>query len=1237
MREDPPTRADDGGPGRRGILPPTLPATGAGPTDRGPSTESAKLLDPYATIGPSESGEAVGWHAAPELFGNYELIEEIARGGMGVVYRARQLAVNRTVALKMILTGEFAGLAAIQRFRIEAESAAGLDHPHIVPIYEVGEFQGRHFFTMKLVDGGDLSTRIKALIADPRAAASLMSRVARAVHHAHRQGILHRDIKPQNILIDRDGNPQVTDFGLAKHLEAGQEHGPTITGAVIGTPGYMPPEQAAGHGRSLTTAADVYSLGAVLYETLTGRPPFQGETVTETLLQVVGREPERPRSLNPSVARDLEVICLKCLEKDPARRYGSAEALADDLEHWLRGEPIAARSVGTWGRANRWARRNPAIAGLVAAVAASLLVGTTAAVAFAVQAGHQRQVAELARQGESALKREAQRQLADLSAASGLAAAKRGEHDTAMLWFVRAAGLAVNHPETARANHVRASNWRKQLAQPVRSFAVLKFRPFQDRFRAFDLRPGGDLLLTLVEGGRCNLWDLKAGGPRMLPGGDRPITAAAWNPAGDLLALATTGGLVEVFAMPEGRSLESFEPDGPVRVLAFSHDGRLLAVGGPGRARVRDRAEHRWTGEPLAHPAEVLTLSFSRDDGRLLTSASDLKARVYRLGGESVPLFPPVHHENRSFGVSHGGPDVLAPLLADSDAVLVTVSPDGLISRWDSATGRPLGPVATRHGETLLTALAGSPDGRTVAAAWVDHLSTADLTTATGPTTIPHHHYWAEGVEFHPDGRTILTCGQDTTARIWSEADEDEGASPGVIALRHPMPVVRARFALGGRAVVTARWDGQITLWALPEEPRPAFSEPVVSFGRVALDAEGRRFAASGTSFRACQLLTTQVRSIDDGHPVGPRIDPGGIIVDAAFAPTGPTIALACSAATDPDQRGVLRFKPDGQAGNLQLWDGHAGRRLCEPIPLPSEPRGLAYAPDGSLLAVVCANGPVVLVDPLAGRVVRRLDTGVRSWPFQPNFWWSNGMARFSPDGRRLATWEQSLSAQVWDVATGRLMHHLKHDDRIHEAQFSADGRTLLTAGRDALARVWDVETGGLAMPPMRHPRIVVRARFLEGDRQILTLCDDSLLRVWDRSTGRLLRAHDAELHLPQDFAFTPRRREILVVGLNGASLLDGRTGLPLAPRLKSLGDGLFSVGIGADGTRAVASGLDRRLDLGRLDDLLKPARALGELLDVAELASSRRVHESGELVPLTVKEWDELWARRGDPTEGSP
>src|SRR5437773_2134618 len=296
-------------------------------------------------------------------FGDYELLEEIGRGGQGVVYRAHQKSLNRTVALKVIGLGPWTTEAHFKRFRREAEAAASLEHPCIVPIYEVGERDAQCYFSMKFIEGGQLDEVVKRTPMSIARAVELIAKLARTVHYAHEHGILHRDVKPGNILLDRNGEPHLTDFGLARLVEA--ESTITRTLEVMGTPSYMAPEQAAGETRKLTSTTDVYGLGAVLYQLLTGQPPFAGGTTYETIRLLRDTEPRPPRLLNPKIDRDLNTICLKCLEKDPKRRYASALALAEDLEHWLKHEPIRAKPSGFFTHARKWVRRKPAIAAVI--------------------------------------------------------------------------------------------------------------------------------------------------------------------------------------------------------------------------------------------------------------------------------------------------------------------------------------------------------------------------------------------------------------------------------------------------------------------------------------------------------------------------------------------------------------------------------------------------------------------------------------------------------------------------------------------------------------------------------------------------------------------------------------------------------------------------------------------------------------------------------------------------------
>jgi tetratricopeptide (TPR) repeat protein len=336
--------------------------TVASPTALPFATDSSPWAD-FTMVAPNNG------HALP----GYEIIGELGRGGMGVVFRAYQTALNRPVALKWIKSGRFATDAELRRFQNEAEAVAQLDHPNIVPIYEVGEHARRHFFSMKLIAGSSLDQRIAEFTPLPRSAAALVATIAEAIHHAHQRGILHRDLKPANILLDEDGQPHITDFGLAKRITGDDDL--TLSGSPVGTPAYMSPEQASGAKGAVSTATDVYGIGSILYALLSGRAPFSGTTLIDTLDQVRTCSPEPPSQLNNRVPRDLEIICLKCLEKDPNHRYASALAVAEDLKRWLAGMPIAARPVGRLNRALLWCRRNKAFAALLALLLTSIVGG----------------------------------------------------------------------------------------------------------------------------------------------------------------------------------------------------------------------------------------------------------------------------------------------------------------------------------------------------------------------------------------------------------------------------------------------------------------------------------------------------------------------------------------------------------------------------------------------------------------------------------------------------------------------------------------------------------------------------------------------------------------------------------------------------------------------------------------------------------------------------------------------
>ena len=463
-------------------------------------------------------------------FGDYELIQEIARGGMGIVYAARQKSLNRIVALKRILHGTLADAGQVRRFRAEAEAAARLHHPNIVGIYEIGEHEGQQYFSMEYIEGQNLADLVREGPLPARRAAEFLKTIATAVAYAHQQGVLHRDLKPSNVLVDEHDQPHITDFGLAKLLTGDADL--TLSGQVLGTPSYMSPEQAAGDRAAVGPGADIYSLGALLYHLLTGRPPFVAEAQAETLRQAREAEPAAPRSLNPSVPPDLETICLKCLAKESPRRYATAQALAADLGRFLRGEPIHARPVTRVERAWSWCRREPALATALAVVALALVVVPVVASVSArrVQSARGNETQQRQRAERLASEEKARQHYAGQHAA--LAATRERQRASAV-----AQTLGMERAETAFAKGanpdgmatlatlLRTSPTNRVVTERLLSaLSVLEWPLLARRAAAATghvteavFSPDGTLLATGTDQGTVRLWEVATGEPRTPP------------------------------------------------------------------------------------------------------------------------------------------------------------------------------------------------------------------------------------------------------------------------------------------------------------------------------------------------------------------------------------------------------------------------------------------------------------------------------------------------------------------------------------------------------------------------------------------------------------------------------------------------------------------------------------------------------------------------------------------------
>ncbi len=588
-----------------------------------------RLADPIRDFS-QDLFQAVGPGQKVSYIGNYELLEEVARGGMGVVYKARQTTLGRIVAVKMILTGRLANEQDVQRFQSEAQAAASLQHPNIVAIHEVGQHEGWHYFSMDYVEGRDLSAILRENLPTAKKAAHIIRQIAQAIHYAHLQGILHRDLKPSNILIDQHEQVRITDFGLAMRVE--DDRGLTQTGQILGTPSYMPPEQAQCNRGLIGPTSDVYALGAVLYECLSGRPPFRADSVVQTLEQVIHTEAVSPRTLNASIPRDLETVCLKCLEKEPHRRYATAQLLADDLGRFVRGEPVLALPISRVARSRRWCRRNPTIAGLVVISALSLALGTAVSTYFAIQEAEQSQRAEL--KTAEAL---TEKQLA-LQAKS--AAEKARSELAKAFWELQ---VEQAHSSTLSVNVAELEARSVQLNESINSGST-KLRLGEEKlfdtymqlsrsaWRADNIELANYYLNECPQRLRDNIWhDLKRKCyPNVLTLNGQRL--AKFSADGKWLA-AVAKDAVKIWDVSTQESTQSFEVDArSAAAIAINHDGTLLACGQKDQVIVWDVSQHVIVARLMGHQAPLTDVAFSADQKYLATASVEWSSNMGNSG-----------------------------------------------------------------------------------------------------------------------------------------------------------------------------------------------------------------------------------------------------------------------------------------------------------------------------------------------------------------------------------------------------------------------------------------------------------------------------------------------------------------------------------------------------------------------------------------------------------------------------
>jgi WD40 repeat protein len=1075
--------------------------------------------------------------ATMRSFGDYELLEEIARGGMGVIYKARQISLNRTVAVKMILGGRLASTADVQRFRTEAEAAANLDHPHIVPIYEVGEQSGHHYFSMKLIEGGSLAqTKF-----DQRQAALVMAKVARAVHHAHQRGILHRDVKPSNILLDSDGEPHVTDFGVAKRFEGDSSQ--TRTGTIIGTPSYMAPEQAEAK-KSLTTGTDVYSLGAILYELLTGQPPFRSETPLDTLLQVIGREPVRPRAVNAAIDPDLETICLKCLEKEPARRYDSAAALADDLERWLRGEPIEARPSTPWVRTVKWAKRKPAVAALVG-VSGSAVVGLTILLGALLYNAEQRAAAVRRLQ-------DAEINLHDLESRS-----------QSELQKFKLAGDKLR--QTIYATDLNQAQQALATGNGLRLISILQ-RPELEDVRSFEWH---------------YLWRQGHGQRQTLHGHTQPVTRVVYSPDGRTIATAAAShsdrpSEVIVWDNATGQAMCTILcPSDQVTALAFSPDGKMLATGS---ASGHNHASHSrvqlWdasSGNELSelkgvtghvhalafaangqlYVCEQFTPSFSRRDVRRVTEEDVRQGAVpsgirlwrwdrERQQTEEVILKTKQWHIARTLTAAFsadgamlavggvGGPIDLASLGEANRNGDYTKALDlrpgrmaGSLALWDGQ-GRF---KEVRHPHPLgVSSVAFAPDGQLLASGGSNgRITFWDLTADKVRSTMSGHNGATTSLAFGPDSSTLVSGGDDGAVRIWDLGRSRERS----LLFGHTKTVSCVAFPPDGQSVVSGSSDHAVMLWDTVPRPDPLVLTPALEpLPQIVTSAPSLVFAPAPTTLIAAQYNQVHFWDVATGKMVASL---------SGYGESFPGNNISHPTVVHPDKSVIhnLTMSPDGTllAANgdsgITVWDVAASKEVAQ-LSTPRPPGDtttnsvllpMHFSPDGTTLIVGNTRWSTSDWTENGDKLV---ETGTSPRAFSPNGRYSVSILDNTADG--------SSALILRDMATESIVQEFNgHHGAIEAVVFSPDSQLVAGAGRDGIVRLWSIVTGQEQSEFKGHTKGVLAVAFSPDGRTVASAGLDATVRLWDPLTGQERLTFRYQGRIPHQVAFSADSRNLAV------------------------------------------------------------------------------------------------------------